>query len=257
MIKLNNITLAALACTHIYETVQAMKYSMKGVAFADAVLISHKKPFYLPKNVRYAYTPRNKSVKDFNYKVFYDLHKYINTDFALLVHYDGFVINPDMWREEFLNYDYIGSPWPELKSLKDANGNICRVGNSVSLRSKRLLELPSKLNLPFEKAHNDTYNEDLLICVKNKDIFEANGMRFAPLEAAKHFGREAAIPENDGVKTFVFHDYFGENFKNKRFGRVWLKYLFVNKPANFLKRTFLKPVIKKLGKKYNLFGKYK
>lgn len=257
MLKLPEVTLVALACTHLYETVQAMKHSMKGIEFGDAVFISHKKPFYLPGNIRYQYTCRYANTDEFSYKVIYEMHKYIRTDFTLIVHYDGFVINPRMWRDGFLDYDYIGSPWPELKSFKDINGRICRVGNGVSLRSKRLMELPSKLQIPFEPDERGSYNEDLLICIKNRHIFEANGMKFAPLETAKYFGREAALPENKGLKTFLFHDYFGENFKNKRFGRVRLKYLLLNKPFAYLNGTFLKPAVKKIRKKYDVLAKYK
>lgn len=257
MLKLPNVTLAALACTHIYETVQAMKYSMKGVEFGDAVFISHKKPFYLPGNIRYEHTSRNKNMNEFSYKVMYEMHKYIKTGFMLLVHYDGFVINPDMWRDEFTNYDYVGSPWPELKSFKDINGNICRVGNGVSLRSKRLTELLSKAGIPFEPDIRGSYNEDLLICIKYKHIFEAAGLKFAPVEVAKHFGREASVSETKGLKTFLFHDYFGENMKYKRFGRLRLKYWFINKPFYFLNGTFLKPLVKKIRKKYDVLAKYK
>ena len=241
-LSLQNVTVAALACTYVYETVQAIKHSMKNIAFGDAVLVSHKKPFYLPKNIRYEYTPQNKSINEFNYKMIYEIHKYINTDFMLLIHYDGFVINPDMWRDEFLDYDYIGAPWPKNNSLKDANGNICRVGNSVSIRSKRLMELPSKLNIPFEPvrsgrtAYEGSYNEDLFICVKNKHIFESEGMKFAPLETAKYFSHEASIEEIKGIRPFAFHGYFGNNFKNKRFGRLRFKYWFIDKPLRIIKR---------------------
>jgi len=236
MLKLPNVTIAALACTYVYETVQAMKYSMKDIEFGGAVLISHKKPFHLPKSIRFEYTPKNENFTDFSRKMIYELHKYIHTEFVLIIHHDGYVINPDMWRDEFLNYDYIGSPWPRLLSFKDINGNICRVGNGVSIRSKRLLELPSEINIPFEPAYKGVYNDDLFICVKNKHIFESNGMKFAPLDTAKYFGHEAVIPEIKGIRPFVFHDYFGENYKNKRFGRDRIKHYFVNKPLGFLKK---------------------
>ncbi|MCL1971892.1 MAG: hypothetical protein FWG57_02740 [Endomicrobia bacterium] len=246
-LRLQNVTLAALACTYVYETVQAIKYSMKNIEFGDAVLVSHKKPFYLPKNIRYEYTPQNKSMNDFNYKMIYEMHKYINTDFMLLAHYDGFVINPDMWRSEFLDYDYIGAPWPKNNSLKDATGNICRVGNSVSIRSKRLMELPSKLNIPFVPAYKELYNEDLFICVKNKHIFESAGMKFAPLDVAKYFAHEASIDEIKGIRPFAFHGYFGNNFKNKRFGRLRLKYYLTYLPLYIIKR--LKKRMKSVGAK--------
>jgi len=130
-----------------------------------------------------------------------------------LVHADGFVVNPSAWRDEFLDYDYIGAPWPLPKddfSYRDINGKIFRVGNSVSLRSKRLLDLPIKLNLPWEPYHG-FYNEDGFICGKNRHIYEANGMRFAPLDVAKYFSHETMIPEVRNIKPFAFHKWAGSN----------------------------------------------
>ena len=54
-----------------------------------------------------------------------------------------------MWREEFLDYDYIGAPWPlppegDTTTYRDRDGNICRVGNSAGIRSKRLMDFPKK-----------------------------------------------------------------------------------------------------------------
>jgi hypothetical protein len=223
MLKLLNVTVAALACTRVYETVAALKCSMKSVEFGDAVLISHKKPFYLPGSIRFGRTSKNKSIDEFSYKLVYELYKYISTDFVLIVHHDGYVVNPDMWRADFLNYDYIGAPWPKNKKLTDINGNIIRVGNGVGLRSKKLLELPSKINMPFEPAYNGLYNDDLFICAKNRHIFEENGLKFAPLDVAKCFSHEANISEIRGIKPFMFHGYFGANKNNKRFGMAKLE----------------------------------
>ena len=48
-LKLPNVTLAAMTSVNIRATIQAMQYSMRGIEFGDAVLITHKKPFGLPK----------------------------------------------------------------------------------------------------------------------------------------------------------------------------------------------------------------
>ncbi|MDR1941327.1 MAG: hypothetical protein LBQ47_03285 [Endomicrobium sp.] len=218
MLNLSNVTIAALACARVYETVQALKYSMKQVKFGDSVFLSHKKPFYLPKDIRFERTSKNKTIDEFSYKLIYDLHKYVQTEFVLIIHHDGYVINPDMWRAEFLNYDYIGAPWPRNKKLTDIDGNIVRVGNGAALRSKKLLTLPSEINMPFEPAYNGLYNDDLFICVKNRHIFERYGLKFAPLDVAKYFSHEANISEISAIKPFMFHGYFGANKNNKRFG---------------------------------------
>lgn len=214
-LKLPNVTLCAMTSVKVWETIKAMQYSMRGVQFADALIITDKKPLFLPRGIHYRYTSPLKSIDDFNYKTVYDLGDYIETDFVLLVHYDGFVVNPRMWRDEFLDYDYIGSPWPLPKegddtTYRDIYGNLCRVGNSVGIRSKRLLDFPKKAKVPWvsEKGY---YNEDGFICCKIRHLLEAEGMRIAPLEVARYFGHENMIPEIEGITPFVFHKWFGTN----------------------------------------------
>ena len=175
--------------------------------------------WFLPKGITYKHIAKLKTIDDFNYDMIYKIHEYIQTDFMLLVHYDGFVVNPGMWRDEFLEYDYIGSPFPVPKddfSYRDINGNLCRVGNSVSIRSKRLLEFPEKTNIPFEADHG-YFNEDGFICCKNRHLFEAAGMKYAPLEVAKYFGHESMIPEVEGIRPFVFHKWAGANADYPKF----------------------------------------
>ena len=124
-IKLPRVTLVAMTSVDIYETVRALEYSMRGIEFGDAVLITHKKPFFLPHNIRYSHTDKLDDIDKFNYKMVYELHKHVNTDFALIVHADGFVIHPENWKDEFLDYDYIGSPWPLPKNdyaYRDSKG---------------------------------------------------------------------------------------------------------------------------------------
>jgi glycosyltransferase involved in cell wall biosynthesis len=212
-IKLPNVTLVAMATRNVEETLQALVYSCKGVEFGSVKLLSHYSPYGLGRNIEFARIKKIKDIDAWSYKIVYELNQHIETDYALLVHADGFVVNPSSWREEFLDYDYIGAPWPLPKddfSYRDAAGNIVRVGNSVSLRSKRLLELPKKLKLPWEPDHG-FYNEDGFLCVKNKLLLESHGLKFAPLDVARYFSHESMIPEVRGIKPFAFHKWAGSN----------------------------------------------
>ena len=133
----------------------------------------------------------------------------------MLVHYDGFIVHPELWRDEFLAYDYIGAPWPLPKegddtTYRDIHGNICRVGNSVGIRSKRLLDYPKKAGVPWT-PEKGWYNEDGFICCRIRHLLEAEGMRIAPLEVAKYFGHENMIPEIEGITPFSFHKWEGTN----------------------------------------------
>ena len=54
--------------------------------------------------------PEIRSARDYNKIVFYDLPLQIKTDYALFIQYDGFVLNGELFSEQFLNWDYIDLP---------------------------------------------------------------------------------------------------------------------------------------------------
>lgn len=147
------------------------------------------------------------SIDAWNKAVIYDLHKYVSTAYCMLIHADGYVIRPDLWDSSWLDYDFIGAPWPlptDDYSYRDSAGDIVRVGNSVSLRSKKILELPTLLDLDWQSYYGNT-NEDGYLCCHKRNLLEKWGCRFAPLDVAKYFSKEHVIPENEGLDTFAFH----------------------------------------------------
>ena len=239
-LKLPTVTLAAMTSVNIYETVRAMAYSMRDIEFGDAVFISHKRPFYLPRGVRFGKIDRLNDIDAFNHACVYKLQDYVKTDYMLLVHADGFVVHPECWEDEFLKYDYIGSPWPVGENdaaYTDASGRLCRVGNSVSVRSKRLLEYPSKHDLPWERDREGFYNEDTFLCVRHRAEMESEGLKWAPFETALRFGREKPLPENEGLDTFIFHKWWGENEKYPQFRSPYKRFKDCVRPLLFWRRT--------------------
>jgi hypothetical protein len=208
MVNLENVTLVALTSVKIQETIKALEFSCRGVKFGKVKLVSDIKPDNLPDYIEHEYTKKMSNIDEWNYSSIYELGKHIDTEFAMLIHDDGFVINPDSWRDDFLDYDYIGAPWPmpnDNFSFRDIDGNLIRVGNSVSIRSKRLIDLPVELNLEW-KAFHGYYNEDGYICVNYRHIYLEHGMKFADIDVAKYFSIENQIPENVGITPFAFHN---------------------------------------------------
>jgi hypothetical protein len=133
-----------------------------------------------------------------------------------LVQPDGFVLFPDKWDSDWLQYDYIGAPWAYVEDAYiDPFGNHHRVGNGgFSLRSKKLLDIPSVVEVPWETNNSDfywmpegvvNYHEDGNICVHNRHIFEEQGCKFAPVEVAVRFSQETRVPECEGITPFGFH----------------------------------------------------
>lgn len=157
------------------------------------------------------------NIDEYNEYILYHLYKHIDTEYVLLVQDHAFIINPDSWMPEFFEYDYIGAPWPRReRAYVTPYGEHQRVGNGgFSLRSKKLLEVPTKVEVPFRVSNNTDFykmfgskntNEDGNICVHNKHIYEKYGCKIAPIEVAKYFSYETAIPENNGLVPFGFHN---------------------------------------------------
>jgi hypothetical protein len=213
MLNLENITLVALTSVKLENTVKALMHSSKDINFNCVKLISHEVPKNLPSQIQHEFCPKMSNIDEWNYAAIYELPKYINTEFCILIHDDGFIVNSDSWRSEFLEYDYIGAPWPMPNddfSYRDKYNNIIRVGNSVSLRSKRLIDLPIKLNLEFKPFHGYN-NEDGFICVNYRHKYIENNIKFADINIAKYFSHETMIPEIVGIKPFAFHRHHGTN----------------------------------------------
>lgn len=123
------------------------------------------------------------------------INDYVDTDFALLIQYDGFILNPCAWDDAWLDYDYIGAPLWE-------NGEYIVGNGGFSLRSKKLLATLQK----GVRTDTDVHPEDWFICVTMRKKLEEEGIMFAPVDVARRFSFESN--EKDGVKwngQFGFH----------------------------------------------------
>lgn len=219
MLDLSNVTLVAMTSIRLESHVKALQYSKKGIKFYDVKLLSDTKPENLPSDLSFEYTEKSPDIDSWCYNVIYNLPKYIHSEYMILIQDNGFIVNPSSWKEEFLNYDYIGAPWPlpiDDFSYRDINGNIVRIGNSVSLRSKKLLDLPLKLGLKWEPFHG-FYHEDGFICAQYRHIYEEQGCNFPSIDIAKYFSRETELDENINLEPFAFHNYAGANSKYPKF----------------------------------------
>lgn len=124
-----------------------------------------------------------------------DLHKYVDTDFAMCIQWDAFILNPDAWEEDFLSYDYIGAPWWFSDDRNVGNGGF-------SIRSRKFLEVASTLPL---KNFNP---EDLVLCRTYRNLLLERDIRFAPEALAAKFSREGNQKYGRTWKgEFGFHDF--------------------------------------------------
>lgn len=202
-LSLPQVTLVAVSSVKIKETVEALNKSMCGVKYGKVIFLTDADVPFASKDIEII------KIKKLDYNgysrfVIYDLKDYIKTDFALIVQHDGYVLRPRKWRPEFLNYDYIGAPWrPGLYHMPD--GTNIRVGNGgFSLRSRKLLEAPTKLNIPFDDHGTKFFHEDGIICLFGREALEQDGIKFGTVEVASHFSRERWCKDS-AIFPFGFH----------------------------------------------------
>ena len=63
----------------------------------------------------------------------YEVPRYIKTSHVLFIQWDSWIVDPSMWRPQFLDCDYIGAPWWYRDGLNVGNSGFC-------IRSKALID---------------------------------------------------------------------------------------------------------------------
>jgi hypothetical protein len=169
-----------------------MNQCLQKAKFNDAILVTDKNILHdVPKNIHIESAPPIDCIADYSNYLQSDLSSYIQGTHMLLMQWDSFIVNPKLWDDHFLDYDYIGAPWPHHPDTPVGNGGF-------SLRSRKLF---TAMQNPLYKK---THPEDQSICINNKDILKINlGIHIAPLEIANQFAFERAYRP-----TFGFHGFF-------------------------------------------------
>ncbi len=211
-LRLKNVTLVAVSGINPNSAVKDLESSMKGIDYYDVVLIAHKKPENLHKKITFkrckptelvSQDPKN--TNDWSKFIAYNLCDYIDSEFAIIVHKDAHILRPYKWSPVFLDYDYIGAPWPKNLHFTNDGKNI-RVGNGgFSLRSKKILNILNELKLPFTDNGTGYFHEDGILCVYYRKQLEDYGIKFAPVKVAARFSLESECDESD-YSPFGFHD---------------------------------------------------
>lgn len=192
---LGSVTLVAITSVAREATVKAMLRSLDQAAFKKALFLSDQPPGgSLGNEIEWRRIMPLRSKEDYSNFVLRRLNDHITTSHALITQWDSFILDGKAWDDHFLDYDYIGAPWPHFSDPK-------KVGNGgFSLRSKRLLEACVNLSdMPGEA-------EDVQICrIFREQLEQYHGLQFAPEEIARQFAFERSA--RIGTE-FGFHGVF-------------------------------------------------
>ncbi|MDR5854897.1 DUF5672 family protein [Caballeronia sp. LZ062] len=206
------------------RAVYALTLSLRQMPGARAVLCSPHAPASLPPGIEHRkIAPLN--YQEYSWFMMYALWRVVETEFALIVQDDGWVLDTANWSDDFLDYDYVG-PTAHVGRIDTKDGTrwvtrytwsaeLGKPGQTVMpvinggfcLRSRRmmraLIDHPEiRMTIPAPDTiggdplkvewTNCALNEDVqLTCVLRPEL-EAVGLRFAPIEVCLRFGIEHA-----------------------------------------------------------------
>jgi len=107
MRTLPQVTLIGVDCVDVDRLLHVAEICQRSIRFGYVRLLTsnaHDHPSIVP----IAPITSREAYSSFMIK---RINSYVATPFALVIQYDGFILNPDAWRDEFLDYDYIGASW--------------------------------------------------------------------------------------------------------------------------------------------------
>jgi hypothetical protein len=208
--SLKNITLLGIDCLDISRLKLAADICQKDFEFGAVKLLSS-----IPdSDSRVVAIDPISSTAEYSEFCIKKMNDFVDTEFVLVIQYDGFILNPEAWTDEFLEYDYIGAPW--------WYDDDCNVGNGgFSLRSKKLLEI-----LQNDSHITEFDPEDHHICRTYGPYLKEKGIKFAPESVANNFSIEGALDANAvAVRKYgnTWNTQFGFHGLQKTIISKWIK----------------------------------
>ncbi len=178
----------------------AVEDCLRHVKFAEVLIFTAKPEIFCDQG-------RIEIVPDWPDKIgwsrfnWYGAAPYVKTSHALGIQWDSWVVDPEMWRDEFMQYDYVGAPWWYKDGMNVGNGGFC-------LRSTKLMR--------YLRKHRDRFPcvtalDDDLLCRKYRPALQDAGFEWAPENVAIDFAVECVRPKPDS-RHFGFHSVTNFDF---------------------------------------------
>lgn len=194
-LQLDRVTLVTIAGSNLEAHKRAFNICLHYADFASARFISSIDAWDMPNFVKIP--PMD--IKGYNKFLAKNLDVCFDTEFVLVAEWDGHILNPDAWRDEFYDYDYIGAPWLYMPEGKN-------IGNSgFSLQSKRLTSIMANdptIKEIHDKRYDGYYPFDALVADYYRPYLESKGIKYPSKELAFKFSAEGRKWTSS---TFGFH----------------------------------------------------
>lgn len=193
---LHNVSLVCVETRYPALARFSLDRCLAAASFKECLLLTPQR-VDLPDYIEQVLIPPITSIEDYSAFMLRDLGRYFHGKYVLVVQWDSFILDGQLWDPAFLDYDYIGAPWGHRPAA-------VAVGNGgFSLRSRRLVDTLAQMH--FDVVHP----EDAVICEWRRGELEAQGICFAPRDVADRFAMEMIEPAGP---TFGFHGFNNFHF---------------------------------------------
>lgn len=202
MLDLPSVTLLCVE-TQMHEMARiTIADMMTKVNFAEVVIHSDKPELIPIPGARYVKVPNWPEKIQCGRYCYNESPQSVNTPHMIFTEWDGGIRDVTQWTDEFLNYDYIGAPWPgraagqwDPKGLSVGNGGF-------TLWSKKLMDC-------VRKNSSWGVGTDVHISCEHRPALETQcGAKWAPEEVGYHFSFEHGIDARREKPSFGYHDIF-------------------------------------------------
>jgi len=196
MLKLDRITLICADTKQPAAAIASMQKSMANVCFSRCVLLTNVELDI--DGIDIIKIPDLNSKEDYSKFIIYELYKYFDTDYCLIVQHDSWVLFPEAWQDKFYDYDVLGAAWLYTDGRNVSNGGF-------SLRSHKLQKILGT------DSHIEMYSpEDEIIGRLYRQYLEDKyHIKYPSDEVCDEFSYELREPI---CKTFGYHSYFHQPY---------------------------------------------
>ena len=201
MLKLPDVTLVLIETREHDLAKLALEDCEAKAQFGDVLVFTDRVSQFQRADRRVIAVPDWPEKEGWSRCFWYDVPLHVRTSHVLGIQWDSWVVDPEIWHDEYMKYDYIGAPWWYNDGMNVGNGGF-------SLRSTKLCR--------FVRKHRDQFPcinalDDDLYCRKYRPSLEAQGFVWAPQQLAQDFAFECVRPDVN-ARHFGFHAAFNFDY---------------------------------------------
>lgn len=201
MLDLSNVTLVAMTTQDYASTRRAIDKCLSVAKFYSVMVFTNEPKLFFGFDT--INIPNIETWEDASIVGLKTITSYARdfADYTLGIQWDGFIVNPSAWKDEFFDYDFIGAPWPD-----GVVGN-----NGFCLCSRKWYSAVESLQL--EPTLKDCHPADAIVCrfpnpyngvgngqFRRQDMLDY-GIKYAPEDVARKF----SVENETYTTSFGFH----------------------------------------------------